>query len=56
MGGSSGECIYQSIDERKAVLSYVSSNLKGKMTLIAHVGAPSTRDGIELAKYAANLG
>ncbi|MEK3658279.1 dihydrodipicolinate synthase family protein [Paenibacillus sp. FSL F4-0236] len=56
MGGSSGECIYQSLDERKAVLSYVASNLKGKMTLIAHVGAPSTRDSIELAKHAASLG
>ncbi|MEK4462425.1 dihydrodipicolinate synthase family protein [Paenibacillus sp. FSL H8-0315] len=56
VGGSSGECIYQSLDERKAVLSYVASNLKGKMTLIAHVGAPSTRDSIELAKHAATLG
>jgi N-acetylneuraminate lyase len=56
VGGSSGECIYQSLDERKAVLSYVASNLKGKMTLIAHVGAPSTRDSIELAKHAASLG
>lgn len=56
VGGSSGECIYQSLDERKAVLSYVANNLKGKMTLIAHVGAPSTRDSIELAKHAATLG
>lgn len=56
VGGSSGECIYQSLDERKAVLSYVASNLKGKMTLIAHVGAPSTRDSIELAKHASTLG
>lgn len=56
VGGSSGECIYQSLDERKAVLSYVANNLKGKMTLIAHVGAPSTRDSIELAKHAAALG
>ncbi|MEK3912149.1 dihydrodipicolinate synthase family protein [Paenibacillus sp. FSL H7-0331] len=56
VGGSSGECIYQSLDERKAVLSYVANHLKGKMTLIAHVGAPSTRDSIELAKHAAALG
>jgi len=56
VGGSSGECIYQNLDERKAVLSYVADNLKGKMTLIAHVGAPSTRDSIELAKHAAELG
>ncbi|MFX3636590.1 MAG: dihydrodipicolinate synthase family protein [Candidatus Pristimantibacillus sp.] len=56
VGGSSGECIYQNLEERKAVLSYVANNLKGKMTLIAHVGAPSTRDSIELAKHAAELG
>lgn len=56
VGGSSGECIYQSLEERKAVLSYVADHLKGKMTLIAHVGAPSTRDSIELAKHAAELG
>ncbi|GAB6991482.1 dihydrodipicolinate synthase family protein [Paenibacillus pini] len=56
VGGSSGECIYQNLEERKSVLSYVANNLKGKMTLIAHVGAPSTRDSIELAKHAAALG
>ena len=56
VGGSSGECIYQSLDERKAVLSYAAKHLKGKMTLIAHVGAPSTRDSIELAKHAEALG
>lgn len=56
VGGSSGECIYQNLEERKDVLTYVANNLKGKMTLIAHVGAPSTRDSIELAKHAADLG
>ncbi|MBP2002160.1 N-acetylneuraminate lyase [Paenibacillus shirakamiensis] len=56
VGGSSGECIYQSLDERKDVLTFVAKYLKGKMTLIAHVGAPSTRDSIVLAKHAAELG
>lgn len=56
VGGSSGECIYQNLDERKATLTYAANQLKGKMTLIAHVGAPSTRDSIELAKHAAELG
>lgn len=56
VGGSSGECIYHNLDERKAVLTYVANQLRGKMTLIAHVGAPSTRDSIELAKHAAELG
>lgn len=56
VGGSSGECIYQNLEERKATLKYVADNLQGKVTLIAHVGAPSTRDSIALAKYAEELG
>ncbi|ALC89097.1 N-acetylneuraminate lyase [Bacillus sp. FJAT-18017] len=56
VGGSSGECIYQNLEERKATLKYVAEALKGKLTLIAHVGAPSTRESVSLAKYAAELG
>lgn len=56
VGGSSGECVYQNLEERKATLKYVADNVKGKLTLIAHVGAPSTRDSIALAKYAEELG
>lgn len=56
VGGSSGECIYHSLEERKAVLKYVAERLRGKMTLIAHVGAPSTRDSVALAQYSESLG
>ena len=56
VGGSSGECIYQNLEERKATLKYVSESLKGQLTLIAHVGAPSTKESVELAKYAEELG
>ena len=56
VGGSSGECIYQSLTERKATLKYVAENLQGKLTLIAHVGAPSTKESVELARYAEELG
>lgn len=56
VGGSSGECIYHSLEERMAVLTYAAKALKGKMTLIAHVGAPSTRDSILLAKHAKACG
>ena len=56
MGGSSGECIYQTLEERKETLRIVAENLRGKLTLIAHVGAPSTRDSVILAQYAAELG
>lgn len=56
VGGSSGECIYQNLEERKATLRYVSEVMRGKLTLIAHVGAPSTKESMELAKYAEELG
>jgi len=56
VGGSSGECIYQNLAERKATLKYVAEKLQGKLTLIAHVGAPSTKESVELAIYAEELG
>ncbi|MGX7075898.1 dihydrodipicolinate synthase family protein [Globicatella sanguinis] len=56
VGGSSGECIYQNVEERKLVLESVMEAVGGKMTIIAHVAAPSTRDSVELAKHAAELG
>lgn len=56
VGGSSGECIYHNLEERKAVLTYVANTMRGKLSLIAHVGAPSTRDSIALAKHAEDLG
>jgi len=56
VGGSSGECIYQNLEERKATLKYVAEVLQGKLTLIAHVGAPSTKESVALAKYAEELG
>lgn len=56
VGGSSGECIYQNVEERKLVLEHVMKAVGGKLTIIAHIAAPSTRDSIELAKHAASLG
>lgn len=56
VGGSSGECIYQTVEERKSTLQYVAKAAEGKLTLIAHVGAPATIHSIELAKYAEELG
>jgi N-acetylneuraminate lyase len=56
VGGSSGECIYQTVEERKIVLENVMEAVGGKMTIIAHVAAPSTRDSVELAKHAESVG
>ncbi|MGL4677627.1 MAG: dihydrodipicolinate synthase family protein [Brevinema sp.] len=52
VGGSSGECIYHTIEERKMVFKAVAEASKGRLVLIAHIGAPNTRDSVILAKYA----
>ena len=56
VGGSSGECIYQSKEERKAVLEAVMEVAKGKITIIAHIACNNTADSKELAAHAESLG
>ena len=56
VGGSSGECIYQSVAERKLVLEHVMAEAKGKLTIIAHVACNNTADSQELARHAESLG
>ena len=56
VGGSSGECIYHSKEERKLVLENVMEVAKGKITIIAHVGCNNTADSAELAAHAEKLG
>ncbi len=55
VNGSSGECIYLSVAERKLVLENVMQAVGGKMTVIAHVAANNTRDSVELARHAESL-
>lgn len=54
--GSSGECIYQSKEERKLILENVMEIVKGKLTVIAHVGCNNTADSEELAAHAESVG
>ena len=54
--GSSGECIYQSVAERKVVLENVMAEAKGKVVVIAHVACNNTADSQELAAHAESLG
>lgn len=54
--GSSGECIYQSVDDRKITLENVMKEAKGKLTVIAHVACNNTKDSMELARHAESLG
>ena len=56
VGGSSGECIYQSVAERKLVLESVMAEAKGKLVIIAHVACNNTADSRELAAHAESLG
>ena len=56
VGGSSGECIYQSKEERKLVLERVMAEAKGKITVIAHIACNNTADSRELAAHAESLG
>lgn len=54
--GSSGECIYQTKQERMLTLENVMEEARGRVTVIAHVAATSTRESVELAKHAASCG
>ena len=56
VNGSSGECIYQSVADRKLVLEEVMAVAKGKLTIIAHVACNNTKDSVELARHAEELG
>lgn len=56
VGGSSGECIYQSVEERKLTLENVMEEAKGRVTVIAHVACNNTADSMELAAHAQSLG
>ena len=56
VGGSSGECIYQNKEERKAVLEAVMEVARGKITIIAHIACNNTAESRELAAHAESLG
>ena len=56
VGGSSGECIYQTVSERKALLEQVVKTAQGKLTIIAHIACNNTAESAELARHAASLG
>ena len=52
VNGSSGECIYLSVEDRKRVLEEVMKVAKGRLTIIAHVACNNTKDSVELARHA----
>ena len=56
VGGSSGECIYLGVEERKKTLEAVMEAAKGRITIIAHVACNNTKDSCELARHAQKVG
>lgn len=56
VGGSSGECIYLSPDERKRTLETVLDEVGGELRVIAHVACNNTRDSMALAAHAEQAG
>ena len=54
VNGSSGECIYQSVEDRKVVLENVMK-VKSDLTIINHIACNNTKDGMELAAHAESL-
>ena len=56
VGGSSGECIYLGVQERKETLEAVMEAARGRITIIAHVACNNTKDSCELARHAQSVG
>src|SRR5690242_5426136 len=56
VGGATGEGVLQTVEERKQTLKAVMDENRGKLTVIAHIGAMTTADSAALAEYANTLG
>ena len=56
VAGSTGEAFLLSEEERKLVYATVKQAAGDRATLIAHVGAVSTKQAVEYAKYVESLG
>ena len=54
--GSSGECIYLKVKERRKILEAVMDEVGGELTVIAHVACNNTEDSRKLAAHAEELG
>lgn len=56
VGGSSGECIYQTVSERMATLEAVMEAVDGSIAVIAHVACNGVAESRLLAAHAEKLG
>lgn len=55
-GGSTGEFATQTLDERRHVLEVVVEQAAGRVPVVPHVGAMTTRDAVSLARHAQSNG
>lgn len=56
VGGTTGESLLLTLNERKQVLEAVIAANRGRGKVIAHVGCVRTEDAVSLARYAADVG
>lgn len=56
VNGSSGECIYQSVEDRKIVLENVMKAAEGKLTVIEHVACNTQKTARNLQNMQRALG
>lgn len=56
VGGSSGEMVLMTEDERKQLLETVVESVGDRVKIIAHVGTTSTKSTLELARHAEKCG
>lgn len=54
--GTYGTGPFMTVEERKRTLEIILNEVAGKVPVVAHVGAPSTRIAIDLAKHAKQAG
>ena len=54
--GSTGEAFLQDSDERKKQVEIVMDEVAGRLPVVVHVGAISTKASIDLAKHAKSMG
>ena len=56
VGGSTGECFVQTIEERATYLEMVARNNKDRKTLIAHIGSTALEESFYLGRIAKDFG
>ena len=54
--GSTGEGIYMSVQDRKSLTEVVMAEVGGRVPIIVHVGSVASRDAVELARHARDVG